>query len=357
MFLTRKYIQFNDLVIDHYDMLVSANLSGGFKTSTMSYSFTHGSYAPLKGHEQFSTEQSLSMTLQLNVKKLTCDQRQFYKRYVQQNLLRAGRLWAVEGNQLLWTHAFVSDFNESYALTENIIQMDLSFVLYEGVWHKAHSKQTFLQPYDVCRFEDMHDFREEMDCEACCLCLPTPESCLKCLTDCEFLTAESSLCEMQPDVLRDFYKQCGDSYRIIHNCEAGFSIWGDDVMFGERVCQADMNSSVIAGQFYSDTVMESRNVTVTLMGNLTDPAITINGNTMIILGTFNGRLTINANGDMCYESSESCNVETINLNDLMIPEGHTLGWVVRQGMNTVLVDTHDCCDMACVFIQAERLTI
>jgi len=88
MFQTRKYIQFNDLVIDNYDMLASANLSGGFKTSTIPYSFTHGSYAPLKGRQQFSTEQSLSMTLKLNTKKLSCDQRKFYKKYVQQNLIQ-----------------------------------------------------------------------------------------------------------------------------------------------------------------------------------------------------------------------------------------------------------------------------
>jgi len=130
MFQTRKYIQFNDLVIDNVDMLEVASLSGGFKTTTLPFSFTHGSYAPLKGRDQFSREQSLNMTLKINTKKLTCDQRKFYKKYVQQNLVRAGRLWAVEGDQLLWTHAFVQDFTEAYFLEKHIVYIKYLLFVY-----------------------------------------------------------------------------------------------------------------------------------------------------------------------------------------------------------------------------------
>jgi len=359
MFQVRKYVQFNDLVIDSYDMLASADLSGGFKTTTIPFSFTHGSYAPLKGREQFATEQSLSMTLNLNTKKLSCDQREFYKRYVQQNLLKVGRLWAVEGSQLLWTHAFVRDFSETYALEKHIVHIDIDLVLYEGVWHKADPRRTFLQPYDVCRFEEIHRFRDPLACDCCLDCLTTESHCPSCLSDCEFLNAENSLCDMQADVISAFYNQCGDSFRIIHNCEAGFKIWGAEWMLGHKLCKADLCKHLIAGEFYSDTLLDSRNVTITLIGRFENPRITVNGNTMVIKGEFGGRLTLNPSGDMFYEPDECCpSMSRMHpINDLHIPKGNIFGFVVRNGMNQVLVETNNCCDPVCIFIKEERITI
>jgi len=359
MFQVRKYVQFNDLVIDNYDMLASADLSGGFKTTTVPFSYTHGSYAPLKGRQQFATEQSLSMTLNLNTKKLTCDQRKFYKRYLQQNLLIAGRLWAVEGEQLLWTHAFVRDFSETYALERYVVHIDIDLVLYEGIWHKADPRKTFLQPYSVCNFEDIHHFPTPLECDCCLDCLPTSDPCPSCLSDCEFLNADNSLCEIQEDVISAFYNQCGDSFRIIHNCEVGLDIWDDERMLGHKLCKEDLCNHLIAGEFYSDTLLDSRNVTITLIGTFENPEITINGNTMIILGEFDGRLTLNASGDMFYEPDECCpsKNESLPINRLQIPENNTFGFVVRNGMNQVLVETNNCCDPVCIFIKEERLTI
>ena len=359
MFQTRKYVQFNDLVIDNFDMLASANLSGGFKTNTIPFSFTHGSYAPLKGRDQFSREQSLSMTLKLNTKKLACDQRKFYKRYAQQNLIRAGRLWAVEGEQLLWTHAFVRDFGEAYTLEKHIVHIDIDLILYDGVWRKADPRKTFLQPYDVCRFEELHHFRNALDCDCCLDCLPTGARCPSCLSDCEFLNAENSLCELHAEAINAFYNPCGDSFRIIHNCEVGFRIWGEEWMLGHRLCKNDLCEHLIAGEFYSDTLLESRNVTITLIGTFENPRITINGNTMKIRGEFNGRLTLSASGDMFYEPDDCCPSQSrfLPIDQLRIPKNNTFGFVVRNGMNQVLIETNNCCDPACVYIKEERLTI
>lgn len=139
--LNRKYIQFNDLVIDNYEMLQSADLSGGFKTGTTEYSFGHGSYANFKAKQQFSLEQSLSMTLKLDTRKLSCDQKKFYKDYVFMNIVKAGKLWAIEGEQLLWTNAFIKDFSESYSMERHVVNIDIDLVLYEGIWHKADTKK------------------------------------------------------------------------------------------------------------------------------------------------------------------------------------------------------------------------
>ena len=39
----RKYLQFNDLVIDNYDMLAASNHTVDFKVTEEEYSFGHGS--------------------------------------------------------------------------------------------------------------------------------------------------------------------------------------------------------------------------------------------------------------------------------------------------------------------------
>ncbi|MCL1925100.1 MAG: hypothetical protein FWF50_05905, partial [Defluviitaleaceae bacterium] len=266
------------------------------------------------------------------------------------------------------------------------VHIDIDLVLYEGVWRQADERKTFLQPYNVCRFEEIHNFRDPIDCADCCLsCLPTADPCPNCLSDCEFLNRENSLCEMGTNAIRDFYNQCDDSFRIIHNCEAGFNIWGEERMLGHRLCKADLCNHLIAGEFYSETLLDSRNVTITLLGAFENPNITINGNTMKIKGDFNGRLTLYPNGDMFYEpegccpekneidKEEGCCPEkneideeedccstknnTIPIDRLIIRDGNTFGFTVRNGMNQVLVEANNYCDPACIFIREDRITI
>lgn len=355
----RKYIQFNDLVIDNFDMLQEADLSGGFKTQTQEYSFGHGSYTPFKSRQQHSKEQSLSMTLKLDYRKLRREQRQFYKDWIRMNISMPGKLWAIEGNQLLWTNAFVTDFSEPYSLEKNTFSIDLEFILYEGVWHKADVRKTFLQPYTSCDFMECLDFREIDECLDCCVSCNQPKNapCPKCICECEFLNAENSLCELKKEIANDFYKQCGDSYRIIYNCEAGNKIWGEDKMLGTKICKDDSCKDIIAGQFYSETVLDSENITITLIGSMKDPIITINGNSMQILGDYSGKLTITSSGDIYYEEDECCPEVLIDINKLKIPEGNTFGFLVHQGLNGIIVETNNCCDMVCVFIKVDNITI
>ncbi len=357
--LTRKYVQFNDLVIDNFDMLTSADLSGGFKTETQSYSFGHGSYAPSKARQQFAEEQQLSMTLKLDTRKLSCDQRKFYKDYVLMNLLLFGKLWAIEGEQLLWTNAFVKSYSESYSTERYTINIDIDLTLYEGIWHKADSRKVFLQPYSACNFEDCLDFREIDECLDCCTtCIqPKQQPCAKCLCECDYLNAENSLCELKKEIAASFYGQCNDTYKIIYNCEAGEKIWGYEKMLGDKICKADSCKSIIAGQFYSDTIVDSTNVTITIIGTVKDPLITINNNTMQILGEYSGELKLLPNGDIYYQADKCCPEVVIDIDNLVIPDGNMFGFLVHHGNNSIIVETNNCCDMTCVYVKTDRLTI
>jgi len=275
------------------------------------------------------------------------------------NLAKPGKLWAIDGHQLLWTNAYVQEFSEPYSTDKYIIEMDIDFVLYEGVWHKADVRKTFLQPYDSCNFAQCLDFREIDECLDCCVnCQqPKPSTCNKCRCECDFLTAEWSLCELKKEIAADFYGKCNNSYRIIYNCEAGKKIWGEEKMLGEKICKPDTCKDIIAGQFYSETVLDSENVMITLIGGMKNPIITVNGNTMQIMGEYYGKLTLTSSGDIYYLEDECCNELMIDINRLVIPEGSTFGFLIHQGMNSVIVETNNCCDMTCIYLKIDNITV
>lgn len=355
----RKYIQFNDLVIDNFDMLVDASLAGGFKNETMEYSYGHGSYVGFKSQQQYSKEQSLSMTLKLDYRKLRKEQRRFYKDWVNINLSRIGKLWAIEGDQLLWTNAFVTNFSEPYTLEKFIINIDVDFILYEGVWHKADSRKTFLQPYTSCDFMECLDFRESNECLDCCISCKQPNHkiCKACACDCDTLNVENSLCELKKEIAYDFYKQCGDSYRIIYNCEAANNLWKKDSTWGQKFCKDRLKNSIIAGRFYSGTVLESENIVIRITGIFKNPIITINGNTLQILGEFNGTLTVHPNGDVYYQDGCCPEEIPIDVENIHIPKCNTLGFTIRHGENSFIVDTNECCENVCVYFKVDEITI
>ena len=356
MNLSRKYLQFNDLVIDNHDMLAEADLSGGTKTQTQEYGYGHGSYAPLKCKQQFWREQEVSMTLKLDTKKLSCEQKEHYKKFAILNFLSPGKLWAIDGNQLIWAWAFVSEYSEPYEFERDTISIDLGFMLPEGVWHIADTRKVFLQPYDPCDFLDCLEFKKVDDC-GCCLCIPKPKAvCPSCLCDCDHLKAEYSLCEMKDEALKVLSARCGDTYKIIYNCAAGARIWGDEAMLGTKICKEDICSGVIAGVLYSDTIVDSENVTITIDGEFKDVSITINDNTMQILGEYSGKLTLMPSGDI-YFAKNCCEAVKIDVGNLKILDGSTFGFLIHHGNNSIILETNNCCSMTCVYVKVDSLTI
>ena len=355
-FPSRKYIQINDLVIDNFDMLSDADLSRSTKTETQEYSYGHGSYVDYKEPQQFVKEQQLSMSISVDYKKFRRDQRQFFKDFMMMNILKPGRLWAIEGNQLLWAYAHVVDFGEPYTREKFKLDVELEIVLPEGVWHKADPRKVFLQPYIACEFIDCLGF-QELDCKDCCLdCMDREDTCLRCQCQCDDLTIENSLCGFDKIALNDFFNKCGDTYQIVYNCEAGKKLWGEKKMLGEKICKKETCKSLIAGQFYSHTVLNTDRITVTIIGEVTDPTIEINGNKMQILGEYTGSLTLTQSGDMYFQSDPCCQKESIDINKLVIPKKSSFGFFVHQGMNSVVIETNNCCSMVCAFIKVDNIT-
>lgn len=369
MYAEKRYLQFNDLVFDGYDMLSDYRTTTSFKGSSTAYSYGHGSYMPHKSDFLYVEEQSVNMTITLKLKKLPCEQRLNYSRWAEQELLKPGKLWAIKNNEIIWAHASVRNMMPVVTHKQNEVEWDVEFVIPGGVWHKADKQKTFLLPYNVCSMMDCIDFYEYNPCATsrgggdCC------EACEdnrimqvqmeRCGCCCEGdVTADMALCYHQ-DELQAFYS-CDTPYQLVYDCEHAerFNV---EPAFGQRICTDDIcEQSVISGRFYSETDIPTSEMTITLVGDMVNPWITINGNTNIIEGEYHGKLIIDASGDVYYQESDCCEPTLLDPSVWIRPTGMDYGWTVHPRINSVTVYTNACCSqsgMACVYIDAASITI
>lgn len=159
MMYSRKYLQFNDLVFDNYDMLkTSDNTSNTFKWTTTEYGYRHGSYLPVKDDYGLLRESSVSLTISLEMRKMGCDLREHYHDLVTQQLARTGYLWAIQDGKLIYTLAAVSGYDEITTTSSDKLEIDVSFMLPEGIWHIADPTSTFLKEYDISEVIDYYGF-------------------------------------------------------------------------------------------------------------------------------------------------------------------------------------------------------
>lgn len=362
MKISRKYIQYNNLVIDGFDMLESADLSGSFKTSTTQYSYGHGSYVSFRGNNQLSSEQSLSLTLNLDTRKISCKNRRYYRDWVNIQLSKPGKLWCVQGDQILYAYAYVSDFSESYQTSRNKISIDISMVLYEGVFHKADILKIFLTPYNPCEFFDCEVIINAQECHNycgvdCAICAaPGVNSCLTCSCKCQESENLLTFCEIKDKAIKSFNNNCAGDYRIIYDCKRAIEIHGEQ-MLGDMICKAEICQSIISGQFYSDTILDTDEISLTFKGKFINPRIVINGNVLDIKGEYDGELQLKSNYELYYITNECCEPDTIDDENIIIPDDSTYGFTIHHGYNSVTVETNDCCSSACVFIKVDSITI
>lgn len=350
---TRRYVQFNDLVIDSFDMISSAEYKQSTKTETQEYSFGHGSYVNFKAPQQFLTEGDLSMTIRIDYRKYRKEERKYVKDFIKMNLIKPGRLWAIEDNKIIWSYAYVTDFSEEYDEFKGNISIDVDFVVYEGLWHITDPKKTYLVPYSACDFIECYDFKE-IECAECCVpCKEKPmeEECASCLCHCDDLLKENSLCVIGKSVLDEFMS-CGESFLLVYDCNRAYEFFEDD-SYGYKLCKKDICNGTIAGRFYSGTVIDTNNVNIRLEGKFQDPIISINGNRIQLSGEYDGTLLIGADGSFQYSQGDCCPFEDIDLDNVVILDDFQ--FTVHHGNNSVIV-RNSCCTMACIYIDVDEIT-
>ena len=282
MFYEKRYLQFNNLVFDGYDMISDYDEPVSYKGSSTAYSYGHGSYRPLKADYLYVNERQVNMTITLKVKKVPCEYREFYVRFAEQELQRPGRLWAIKNNEILWAYAVVNNIRPVNHMRKDVVIWDIEFVIPGGVWHKADKLKTFVLPYDVCTFMDCKDYKKLDPCEEkkttgdCCLdCINNKfekvnyeEKCFCCCVD--TICPDMALCYV--DDLQAFYS-CDTPYQFVYDCEKAEQ-FNDGEPLGQKICTKDSCSNIIAGRFYSETDIPTQEVSISIVGSMKNPAIT-----------------------------------------------------------------------------------
>lgn len=363
MIFEKRYLQFNDLVFDSYDMISSYDADVSFKSNTTEYSYGHGSYAPLKNPYMMLREASVSMTLTLKLKKIPCEDRAFYVRFAEEELAKVGRLWAVKNNELIWAYAYITNLSQVITMRKDEVTYDIEFILPEGIWHKADKLKTFLAPYNPCIFMECKGYKVLDPCASigvgCCDCVTKPvkdtaEDCYCCCVD--EITSDMALCNHMGE-LQDFYS-CETPYQIIYSCTYAEKFLKDGFL-GQRLCAKDVCQSIIAGQFYSETDIPTTEATITIRGNMKDAEVTINGNTNVIKGEYEGYLRIEPNGDVYHGSADGCCETLLDPSVWSVPNGSAYGWTIQPRNNSIIVNMNNCCSetLPCVWIDIDNITI
>ena len=334
-------------MISDYDGEVS------FKGTSTEYSYGHGSYRPYNRKYLFVAEASISMTITLKLRKIPCDQREFYVRMVKEELAKPGKLWAIENGTLLWADAVVENISPNFSRSKDKLEYNISFIIPGGVWTKADKRKTVLIPYDPCTLMDCKGYKKLNDCE-CCNCDHTVD--IDCSCCCAGITENMALCHHEGDIA-DYYS-CYTPYRVVYDCETA-QRFAKNKYLGQRLCVSDIcGDGVIAGRIYSETEIPTDDVTVILSGKMKNPWITINDNTNIIDGEYDGDLIIHPNGDVYYKTNDCCEGELLDPTVWSVPAGNEYGWTIEPGYNSVIVHLNECCVGAtCIYLQHEAIAL
>ena len=361
MVYNKKYIQFNNLVFDTVSRTRDATYSASSKLYSSPYSYIHGTYTPFKSTHVLLNSATVSMTLMFNLKDIHCEERPLYLNFVKEELSRHGRLWAVQNHTLLWAWATLSNYREDNTPFKDYYSVDVSFTLYEGVWHKADWLRTFILPYDPCTFSDCFAIEEHDPCQNdCCSC--NTDIADLCTCECNCVDEKDALC-YNKDLIDKLY-DCEPMYRVVYSCTSANKYFGsflDNDHLGQKFCSMPgecQTTGMVVGSYNSRTDIPTSSVRIRIYAHdeMLNPRIEINGNANVIRGTYKGVLDIKPNGEVYNHPSPDCFCNTpLPVDVWEIPEGMDYGWVVHQGMNRVNIDIGTCCPF-CVWIETDELT-
>ena len=357
---TRRYLQFNNLVFDGADIIRDADASVSFKHASQAYSYGHGSYLPLKAESMFLEEQQISMTVVFLIDRLPCEYRPYYRQFILEELSKPGKLWAIQNNELVWADAVLTGYAESNVARAGTIEVDLDFLVYSGVWHKADKLKTFLVPFDICIFMECKGYRTLHPCDSsdnCCQSCQDrhleEELADECCCCCDELTKDMALC-YHLDELQGFYAGCDSPYQIVYDCGKGERLFADKFL-GQKICANDSCSHQIVGIVYSETDIPTNGVTVIIDETMHNPAIDINGNKNILNGDYDGVVKIYPNGDAYFQDAACCE-SLIDPANWVVPEGNDYGWTIHPRNNRISINLNECCGLSCAYIQVDGLT-
>lgn len=374
MIYTRRYVQYNDLPFDSYEMLRSwDDTSVKFKQDSSSYSFRHGSYVAFKSETMLVDTANVSMSILLGLYRLPCDKRTTYRKLVLDEISKPGKLWAVENGELVWAYAYPENYSEaSKTSIADSILIDVDFVLYEGIWHKANVYTTYLEKYDLCveiEEKTTYDPCDDLTKNCCIDCAPplkqTNGTCKNgkcgcggriesdCGCDCD--KERKNLCEADINSIFQSLEKCSTTgYKIIEDCSAYER--ENDEPIGQRF-RAESCQNYLSGRIYANTDVPTTDYEIVVVGIFHNLYVEVNGNGNIIEGDYEGKLMIRGDGTAWLYNGD-CGWEQLPVSAILIPDGMTLGYTFNPGWNYFKIDagTCDCNHALTAYITIDNIT-
>lgn len=182
--IQKRLLQFNNLPFA-FGEITEQEYGVAFKGQSQSYTNNaHGSYFPTLGEAGKLEAATFRATVDIDFRKITCEDKVRYARFIKRQLSRSGKLWAVQNAvELIWTNARVVDITENVDDPEakDILKLSIQFELIDGVWRLAKRTRTFIcTDYCAARFqdfdgqfcEDLYDYEGTCGDNACVACTP-----------------------------------------------------------------------------------------------------------------------------------------------------------------------------------------
>ncbi|MDT2484115.1 hypothetical protein [Enterococcus avium] len=336
----KKLVQFNELVFNHTAYIEDQpEILIDFKNSTNSYANSHGDYSPERCGPRKVNSKQFDVTLMVDKNKFPCEDREVIEQFVLDNFFSIGRLWAIQGDILLWSLAKVLSVSEGYDEKRGFLSFTVTFYLSEGIWHIADATATYFDDYHQCDITDCYAALERELCD-CCLCnikLAPIKRCPPCKGE--------RLCDIPKNKLSEVIGNCGNNKKISYSC-------CDQIATADTESEYGSNTAFL--QFDGHTLYETDDVVLEICGTFTDLGITWNGQQSIIEGTYTGETVINAglvknnceylaiskfHGD-CVNNAD-CTDQECGSNDPRIgvngSNSGIVSWTVKKGTNNVIL--------------------
>lgn len=335
----KKLVQFNELVFNHTAYIDDQpEILIDFKNSTNSYANSHGDYSPERCGPRKVNSKQFDVTLMVDKNKFPCEDREVIEQFVLDNFFSVGRLWAIQGDILLWSLAKVLTVSEGYDEKRGYLSFSVTFYLPEGVWHVADETSTYFDDYYQCDVTECYEALERELCD-CCLCnikLAPVKRCPPCNGE--------RLCDIPENRLSDVIGNCGNNKRISYSCCT-------QTETAKAYSEYDSNTAFL--QFDGHTLYETDDVVLEICGTFTNLSINWNGEQSVIEGTYTGETIINAGlvkNNCDYLDIDKFHSDCVNNADCTDRDCETdnprigvtgsssgiVSWTVKKGTNNVI---------------------
>lgn len=282
--VNKRLLQFNDLPFTMGE-ITNQSYTSTFKGETQSYTNNaHGGYFPTLGEFGKLQTSEFSATVAISFKKVDCENKMQYARYIKRQLAKSGRLWAVQnGNEIIYTNARVTSINEDVddVIATDVLNLSITFELIDGYWIIPSTTRTFLCEYCPPKFQDfdpyycydVNDLVGKCDETGAAKCFPCLVNLYKPV---EVETCDhKALCYFTKRELSDMLgASCPNQYFITYSCDIEKDKFCYDASWGAkfRLYPGDPNNNNVTRiSFCSKTDLPTDFVRIRLSGNWANP--------------------------------------------------------------------------------------